>query len=101
LLIDDFWLSTEESRRALQSSILCQWSTILNQQSSISNQQLEMKVCGGAYVSSMYGQRGVDGGKRFDGRDCGARREHGAWNEACAERQFKEGDGKEKRRWQQ
>jgi hypothetical protein len=76
---------------ALQSSI---------RRSSFNDQQSAMKSQGGPYVSGMYGQRGIDGGKRFDGRDCGARREHGAWEEACAERQFKEGDGKEKRQWQ-
>jgi hypothetical protein len=95
LLISDCGLKNHGLIFAIVDSI------VNGQRSLINNQQSAMKVCGGAYVSSMYGQCGVNGRERVDGRDCGARREHGAWNEESAERKSEEGNGKEKRRWQQ
>jgi hypothetical protein len=73
LLIAEVWSLIEQPRSAFQL-------TIINHQSTISNE-----VRGGSYVSSMHGQRSVDGGQRdVDGRDCRPRREDGSWEGQAA-----------------
>jgi hypothetical protein len=75
LLIADVWSLIEQLRSDFQS-------TIIGHQSTISNE-----ARGGSYVSSMHGQRSVDGGQRdVDGWDGRPRREDGSWEEGQAAR---------------
>jgi len=69
-LIAEVWSLIEQPRPDFQSTIISHQSTI------------SIEVRGGSDVSSMHGQRSVDGGQRdVDGRDCRSRCKDGSWEE--------------------